>query len=508
MTDLSVTSNRYAEDFDWRVRVFDSLSLPALILSPDRGILNVNRNFLKKYGVTKEQIVGGTCHEFFYNSEDPCPYETCPLPRVLAHKEGQTILRHITTPSGEDRWEDRIFSPILDDEGEVRYIIESIRDVTQVKALEKELSGIKKFMERLIQSSTSGIIAADRNGRILLMNKAAEELTGYTLRKAQKEITIRDLYLPGRAKEIMRKLRDENLGGRGKLPSCRGILINARKEQVPVDVTAAIIYEGDREVATMGIFNDLSEKLAQEERMNQMLARISQAEKMASLGLLAAGVAHEINNPLTGILLYAGLVRESLENDDPRRQDLQYVMEDANRCRDIVKNLLMYSRQTVSSGEILQINDLVEQSLSLIRDQKLFMHISVIKELSNEMMLIHADRNHLSQVVINLVINAADAMDRKGVLTIRTYRDKPAKKVYLEISDTGCGIPKENLSKIFDPFFTTKEPGKGTGLGLSTVYGIVKDNGGNIWVKGTSSKGTTFIIELPLYQAEDDAHEL
>jgi signal transduction histidine kinase len=107
-------------------------------------------------------------------------------------------------------------------------------------------------------------------------------------------------------------------------------------------------------------------------------------------------------------------------------------------------------------------------------------------------------------VVINLVMNAVDAMDRRGSLTFRTYRDKATRKAYLEIADTGSGIPKENLSRIFDPFFTTKAVGKGTGLGLSTVYGIVRDNGGNIWVKETSPEGTTFIVELPLYQVSDD----
>jgi two-component system, NtrC family, sensor kinase len=502
------------EEIDWQSRVFDSLSLPSLILHPNRVVLDANRTFLKQYGVSKDEIIGRTCHEFFYQSEDPCPYDTCPLPKVLAEKAGQTILRRVKLPGKREKWEDRIFSPILDQAGEVRYIIEKIRDVTHIKRMERELFGIKVFLEKFVQSSISGIIAADRRGRILLMNPAAEELTGYKFREDRHRITVQDLYPPGQAKEIMKRLRSEAFGGRGKLPVSRTVLLSASGEEIPVELTAATIYEGDKEVATMGIFNDLREKLAQEEKIKNVFIRAAQAEKMASLGQLAAGVAHEINNPLTGILLYGGLLLEDLNQEDPRFSDLQSIIDDANQCRDIVKSLLAYSRQTSANKETLDLNELVEQSLSLIRDQSLFINIEVIKELADEKMLIRVDRSQLNQVIINLVINAVDAMDRKGTLILRTYPDKRKKKgagkkaiagyAYLEVADTGCGISEDNLPRIFDPFFTTKDPGKGTGLGLSTAYGIVHENGGSIWVKKTGPQGTTFILELPLYQGAEE----
>lgn len=495
------------EELDWKEKVFDSLSLPALILKPDRQIVSINRNFQRKFNIRKEDLVGKTCHDFFYHSIVPCPMDLCPLSKVLADREGHTILRRVSGQYGEEKWEDRVFSPILDDDGYVRYVIESIRDVTNVKILEKELEGMREFMEKLVESSTSGIIAANHRGKIVVINRAAEELTGLSLREARRgEITVEDLYPAGTAREVMKKLRDPAIGGKGKLPCTRAWVLNAQGDKIPVEVTAAIIYDGDREVGTMGIFNDLTEKLAHEERMNRMLTRISQAEKMASVGQLAAGVAHEINNPLTGILLYANLILEGLPQGDPKRGEVQFIIDDANRCGDIVKNLLAYSRQTSQNREILHINTLLESSLSLIRDQRLFMNIKIVKDLAEDMMLVHVDKNQLGQVIINLVMNAVDAMDRRGTLTFRTYRDKAAKKVYLETSDTGCGIPKENLSRIFDPFFTTKNLGEGTGLGLSTVYGIIKENGGSIWVKATSPEGTTFIVELPLFQVTDEIH--
>lgn len=511
-------SNESNEEMDWMSKVFDSLSLPALILKPNGFVISANKIFLKHYGIAKETIIGQKCHEFFYHSEDPCPRETCPRAKVMAEKEGQAILRCVKLPGKKEKWEDRIFSPILDEAGEVQYIVEKIRDVTHIKMLERKLSGIREFAERVVESSMSGIVVADLRGKILVMNRAAEELIGYTFEAAKNRISVKDLYPSGHAKEMMKKLRDSNFGEKGKLPWSRTTLINAQGEEIPVELTAAIIYEGSREVATMGIFNDLRGKLAQEERMKEVLMRAARAEKMASLGQLAAGVAHEINNPLTGILLYAGLLLEDLRNDDPKYQDLNFILEDANQCRNIVKDLLAYSRQTSANKETLHLNDLVEQSLSLIRDQSLFINIEVVKELSDEIMLIKVDKSQLNQVIINLVINAVDAMERKGILTLRTYCDKRKRKavgknmaagfVYLEVSDTGCGISDDNLPRIFDPFFTTKDPGKGTGLGLSTAYGIVQENGGVIWVKETGKAGTTFILELPLFQVAGEAHGL
>jgi len=494
---------KITEEFDWRMKVFDTIPYPSLILTPDKIIVSANRAFLERKQTELEHVVGRTCHQVFYNTDEPCSQAICPFSKVIAKKKWQSVLRRVEYEGNEEVWVDRMFSPILDENGNVKFIMECVRDVTRVITLEKRSIHIRQFLDKVIQSSHNAIVVSDMKGHILLMNQAAENLFGYSMEEAIRTKNAKSCYPPGQAKEIMRRLKSEDFGGKGKLSAFRVEIINAKGETVPVEMTGAIIYEGEEEVATTGIFYDLREKIAGEKKLKEALVQSNRSEKMAALGQLAAGVAHEVNNPLTGILIYANLALEQLDKADLLEKYLKSVINDTERCKNIVKDLLTYSRQTSPTKEMFQVDSLIEQSLTFIRDQKRFMNIELIKHMSDDMMLIHADKSQLSQVIINLVMNAIDAMDRKGTLTFRTYRNKPHKKAYIEVSDTGCGIPEENLSKIFDPFYTTKGPEKGTGLGLSTSYGIVKENGGRISIKETSSKGTTFLIELPLYMPDE-----
>lgn len=492
---------------DWRIRVFDSLSFPTLILDTEHRIVAANRKFLERKHIPEEmQIVGKTCRDIFRNGHDPdlpCLRNDCPLAQTITQKTGHSLLRQIRQEDGRTRWEDRVFSPILDDRGEVSFVIESIRDVTKTKQLEIMFQGISEFMDRVIQSSPSPIVAADRKGQVLLMNRAAENLFGYRVEDVP-ELNIEALYPVGVAREIMKKLRDDSFGGHGKMPMTRVDIRTSSGELIPVEMTAAIIYEGDEEVATMGIYNDLRERLSIRRKLMEAQAQVVQSEKMASLGRLAAGVAHEINNPLTGILMFTGMALEKLPPGSSLRKTLHCILEDAERCRDIVKNLLVYSRQTSTRKEVFALNDLVEEGLRLIRDQKLLMHIDIHKDLCRDSIQVFADANKLKQVMINLIMNAIDAMAGRGTLTLRTYRNEQRDSGCIEVQDTGSGIAKEHLPRIFDPFYTTKAPGKGTGLGLSTAIGIVKDNNGSLTVKETGPNGTTFLLELPLVHAAEN----
>ncbi|MDI6797430.1 MAG: PAS domain S-box protein, partial [Desulfatibacillaceae bacterium] len=460
-------------------------------------------------GLTHDQVIGRTCQDvftqYFYSNELPCLYshERCPLKQTIETGESTSIIRKVRDANGAEKWEDRVFSPILDKDGNVIYVMESVRDVTRFKNLEKMYSGMQELLHRVVHSSASAIVAANIKGKIILFNQAAENLFGYAANEAD-SINIRDVYPPGMAKEIMKMLRNEHIGGPGKLHLTQATIIRKNGEKIPVEMTAAIIYEDNQEVASMGIFNDLRERLAVEKKLQEAQAQLMQSEKLASLGRLAAGVAHEINNPLTSILLFGNIMLERLEKDNPQAKSLKYVLEDAQRCRDIIKGLLAYSRQSSPSKTVFAVNSLVEESFNLIRDQKMFMNVQVVRELCQEAIYINADKNQLSQVLINLIINAIDAMENEGELTCRTFVDPKTNKACIEISDTGCGILEANLGKVFDPFFTTKEPGKGTGLGLSMAYGIVNENRGRIFIKETGPKGTTFRLEMPQALPGDD----
>ena len=491
------------EKNDWRNRLFESLSFPTLLLTRDMVVTAVNEKFLDKYGYREEELIGKQCNQILCKTEEPCPKSTCPIYHALNEKRGASEIIEITGSDGQEVYEDRVCSPIFNEKGDVSYIMLSLRNVTRTKLLELELRKTNEFLENIIASSVSAIVVADMKGVILLMNESARKLFGYTDKVAVGKSIAEYLYTPGGARSIMKKLRSPDNGGIGKLHTTKMTIINSSGEEIPVEMTASIIYQGGREVATMGIYHDLREKIEIEKKLKEAeRIKLEQSNKMASLGQLAAGVAHEINNPLSGILIDASLILEELDEDSPIKNDIHNIIADTHRCKDIVKNLLAYSRQTEMKRELFNVNDVIEQTFDLLKHHALLQNITISKEFSPSMLMCEGDKNKLVQVFTNIIINAAHAITGKGNIIIRTSRDKPKGKIYIEFSDTGCGILKEALPKIFDHFFTTKEEGKGTGLGLGTVKSIIERHGGNIKVKETSPKGTTFLIELPLVKVE------
>lgn len=245
-------------------------------------------------------------------------------------------------------------------------------------------------------------------------------------------------------------------------------------------------------------FNQMAEAIRQRDQAlkEQAAKQITQSEKLASLGRLASGIAHEVNNPLTGILTYAGMLLEDFRGTE-YEEDLQTIIDEAMRCRKIVRGILDFARETSSEPELTNLNRIVDETLRVLERHVHFQNIRIVRHLDPAVPDQWLDANQIKSVLNNLAINAADAMPDGGTLTVTTRFHPRTETVRLIVEDSGIGIPKEHLEKVFDPFFTTKEPGKGTGLGLAVTYGIVKRHGGAITIDSEPGEGTRVTVILP-----------
>jgi two-component system, NtrC family, sensor kinase len=232
--------------------------------------------------------------------------------------------------------------------------------------------------------------------------------------------------------------------------------------------------------------------------------KIMESERLAMIGQLAANVAHEINNPLQGIVAYSHLLLEKTPGEDSTKPYVQKITNQADRCTQIIRGLLDFSRQRKPQKQRSNVNELLRECVSLIENQALFQNVQIAKDFSNLPEVV-IDPSQMQQVFMNMIINAAEAMDGNGKLTLTTRFFSAEKSISVEFADTGHGISEENIERIFDPFFTTKDVGHGTGLGLAISYGIVKEHKGTISVESKTGKGTTFSIKLPLHANGDSA---
>lgn len=354
------------------------------------------------------------------------------------------------------------------------------------------------FLQNLIMSSVDGIIAADLSGRILVFNEAATKITGYPQEQALAHLNIRALYPGDEAREVMKRLRSDDLGGPGKLNTSRFHLVHQDGTLIPVNLSAFIVYDQGREVASVGFFRDLRDRMRLARELQETQVQLIQAEKMSSLGRLAAGVAHQLNNPLGGIVLFTRLLMEEEGLAESMRNDLARILGDAERCQHIVRELLDFSRQSSLEFKPHDLNQALNRVIFLLENLPLFRNIDIIRDFDSALPQVPADIQQLNHVFMNIILNAADAMAGHGRLRLKTYSASTGDRVRVEISDTGPGIPGDVLPHIFDPFFTTKEEGQGTGLGLSVAYGIIQSHGGRITACSALGEGATFVVELLL----------
>jgi PAS domain S-box-containing protein len=357
-----------------------------------------------------------------------------------------------------------------------------------------ELQALTDYNDNIIQSMDSGILVLDLEGRVVRWNRAMEAL--YGMRRADVLGRPLDDVLPAAFLEALRGSlvlgRDEEAASIYKLnlPTPDGRSLRVNVSVVPFQVGA-----GERE-GTILIMDDVTVRMRLEEQLQH-------SEKMASVGLLAAGVAHEVNTPLTGISSYTQMLRDRIEKTDPRAELLEKIEKQAFRAAKIINNLLNFSRASGSELEPLDVNKVVADVLSLVEHQLEASKIKVRREMAGRLPRVRGNENRLQQVFFNLILNARDAMPSGGWLTLATRAEDDA--VTIEVRDTGTGIRREDIKRIYDPFFTTKGIGRGTGLGLAVSYGILQEHGGTIYVDSAPGQGTTFRVSLPAMAAQEAA---
>jgi two-component system, NtrC family, sensor kinase len=362
---------------------------------------------------------------------------------------------------------------------------------TLVREANVELERAYRFRENLIENCPDALVCIRKGGDVIIFNSAAEKLLGYRKAEVIGKMSIVSFYPPGMAKQIMKQMRSNEFGGPGILQKRQAHLVDKHGDEIPVSISAAILYDEGKEWGSVGIFTDIREKL----KLEKQLLR---SEKLSSLGKLSAGIAHEINQPLTGVLTFAHLLLRKHKEDERTRKDLETIVRETTRIRGIVQGILDFARETRMQKTPRKIQEVLDQTLEVIVHQQRFFGITLKKEYDPSVPEVVVDSNLMEQVFMNIILNALDAMHGSGTLTVTTSRSNGW--VDVVFADTGLGMPEEVIDKIFDPFFTTKDSteGMGMGLGLAVSYGIVKGHNGDIVVVSEQGKGTTFTVRLPI----------
>ncbi len=383
------------------------------VISPDYRIQAARCRFTS---VPDAEMVGRLCHEVFFNRREPCV--ECAVKTVRETRRPAWSHRSDDV-SGAEKISCLYAYPLLAGE-EIKAVVTLELDLPPRTRVEEQLQRANALLRNLIGSAVDGVIAADKKGKVIIFNDAAAQIFGYTVAEALEQLDVRRIYLGGIEREIMRQLRSEDHGGRGKLRSYQVEVLHRDGTRIPINLNAAIVYDGEREVATVGFFHDLRETLRMKKELEKTQLQLLQAEKMASLGKLAAGVAHQLNNPLGGITLFTKLVLEDYELPPGAREDLGRVLGDAERCRETVKELLEFTRQTRHLMRPHDVNQAISRTLFLLKSQSLFHDIEIETSLDPHLPPVVSDIQQLNHMFMNIILNAAQAMGGKGRLTVRT----------------------------------------------------------------------------------------
>jgi len=474
--------------------LFERVQHGLFISSKEGKFMDCNQALLNKLGYpTKEEFLNiDIAKDLYVNPEDRKTFQRLieqhgfvkDLEVEFKRKNGEKIVVLLTAHAKRD------------EKGEIMGYEGINIDISERKRMEKELREANEFLMNLIESSVDGIIVTNTKGNILIFNRGAENILGYKAEEVVGKRNIQSIYPPGIAKEVMEKMRSPDFGGVGKLTSFPILHRKKDGELIEGDLSASIIYDDmGKEIASIGIFKDLRERLGIERELQKAQQALLQSEKLAAMGRLTSQIAHELNNPIYGIMNTLELLKTEVPAESKRRRILELSLSETQRLSEMLRNMLSFSKPEEEKRRPVKMNELVEGILLVMEKQMKESNIKVETSFDDEIPEVIASTNQMRQVMLNIIKNAKEAMPKGGTLTVRTTKED--KHVLIHVQDTGVGIPEEIKDKIFEAFFTTKQKVKGVGLGLSVCYGIIKDHGGEIKVESEEGKGTTFTIRLP-----------
>ncbi len=367
--------------------------------------------------------------------------------------------------------------------GYVSIALENAQLYESLETRAHDYQALRDFSQNIIESINAGVLACNLEGEVESWNSALERLYGLSRSEAMGRTL--DAIFPADLRAELSRLSDPH----HSLNLYKFRLRNAEDRGLIVNLSVVpLIGKENQVIGRLLIFTDLTERVNLEDQLLQ-------AEKLSSIGLLAAGIAHEVNTPLAVITSTAQMLMREMDPHDPHTDRLDKIVKQAFRASEIANNLLKFSRVGGSDFADLDVNRVISESLSLVEPMLKAAQVTVNSNLKTDLPLVYGNSGKLQQVFMNLIMNARDAMPRGGELTITTESENST--VHVEVTDNGVGIPADHLNKIFDPFFTTKGTSKGTGLGLAVTYGIIREHSGSIQVDSVVGRGTTFRLEFP-----------
>jgi two-component system, cell cycle sensor histidine kinase and response regulator CckA len=389
-------------------------------------------------------------------------------------------------------------APLRGGNGDVNGIVYLVEDITEIQEMRETLRRSEERYRDLFENANDIVCTFDLDSQFTSANKKAEEMLGYS----KEELLGRDIVSIASAtnrEDVLRAL----LSARESVNAVREIeLLTKTGEALPLEVSTRVIFESGNPTGIQGIFRDIRER-------RKFEAQLQQASKMEALGRLAGGIAHDFNNLLTVITGYADLHLMALPRDSEMRKQVVPIITASYRAAELTRQLLAFSRQQIIRPRILDPGSIVK-NLAIMMPRLIGETIELKVQINPNIGRIKGDPSQIEQVVMNLAVNARDAMPKGGRLTIevanatvtsmqdeKSFDAEPGEYVMIAVSDNGTGMDEETRARIFEPFFSTKKPGEGTGLGLATVYGIVKQNRGFVWLQSERGRGTTFKIYLP-----------